>query len=94
MTPSEISNLISRKIIHRRNELGMTRRAVIKAASLHDNALYTYENNPQCRITAVNLYRISKVFNVSMDYFFEDIEELKTIEELKVDYEKEEISYE
>lgn len=93
MTPSEISNLISRKIIHRRNELGMTRRAVIKAASLHDNALYTYENNPQCRITAVNLYRISKVFDVSMDYFFKEIE---TIEELKtkVDYEKEEISYE
>ncbi len=96
MNPSEINSLISRKITHRRNELGMTKRAVIKAASLHANSLYTYEDNPKCRMTAVNLYRISKVFNVSMDYFFEDFKEIETEEEIKikVDYGKEEIIYE
>lgn len=93
MTPSQISNLISSRIIHRRNELGMTRREVVKAAGLHSSALFTYETNPQCKVTAVNLYRISNVLGVSMEYFFENPPVESPTKKLKIDYEKEEISY-
>ena len=94
MKSSEISILISKKIKHRRLELGLNRRDLVRAATLHDSSIYVYEYNPLCKISAISLYRISKALNVSMDYFFEDIEEVPNVKEVEPDYEKEEMIHE
>jgi transcriptional regulator with XRE-family HTH domain len=92
MNKSEINIQITNKIKQLREKFGMTQREVEKAANLHYSALYYYEHNPKCSISALSLYRLSKAFNVPMEYFFkEEKPSKKKQEEIIEDYKEEEV---
>lgn len=95
LTPEEISERIAIKLKHRRNQLKLTQRQAAKLSGIRNTSIHEYENN-QTPISAVNLYRLSKAYKVSTDYFYKKLYDYKDNNdkpEIEVDYGKEEIYY-
>lgn len=95
----DINMIIANRLKTRRILLGMTQHEVAKLTGLACSTIHEYENS-QVKISAVNLYKLSKLYKVSTDYFFKKlyikpvkptgIDKLKVV---KVDYGKEEVYY-
>lgn len=93
----DINMIIASKLKTRRILLGMTQCEVAKLTGLACSTVHEYENS-QVKISAVNLYKLSKLYKVSIDYFFRKLyrynKPVKSIiDKVKVDYGKEEVYY-
>lgn len=75
---SESARLIGFRIAWLRYENKMTQRSLAAAVGMSGSALCDVEN-AQHRILAQNLYKISQVFEVSMDVFFTPVEEFDDV---------------
>lgn len=66
---SPLSGRIGRKIFELRRQQGWTQRTVAQKCKLSFGYVCDVENGKR-RLSAEKLYRIAKVFRVSMDWFF------------------------
>lgn len=76
MTKNHVSPLsakIGKRIFELRSSKGWTQRTVAEKCNLSVGFICDVENGKR-RLSAENLYRISRVFSVSMDAFFRGAE--------------------
>lgn len=102
MINSLFRTTIAEKLRHRRFELGLSQAQASELCGIHRTSIHEYENNIT-QLSAINLYKLSKAYKVSMEYFFESLDpfakELKDKKykleqpQMIIDYQKEEIYY-
>lgn len=68
--PSEIDQLVSERILARRNELDMSQPELAERVGVTFQQVQKYENGKN-RISAGRLYEVAKALGVTIQYFFE-----------------------
>src|ERR1700743_1446889 len=83
----EANSIIASRLKYRRRLLKMTQREVSDATGISYSSICEYENNIH-PILAVNLYRLSTLYKVPVDYFFKKLYVYKSVKNKKVEVSK------
>jgi len=73
-TPQEIDAYVGRKIRHFRKIAQLSQRALADELNMTPQQVQKYEAG-RSRIAAVNLYKLSCMFDITLDCFFKGYEE-------------------